>query len=61
MAAPGRACAEDPVPTSLSALIPTVLIAPTLLVIGAAMAAVAGVLLGQFCGVINPYIGFAPG
>ncbi|MGU0057347.1 ABC transporter permease subunit [Enterobacter hormaechei] len=30
-------------------------------VIGAAMAAVAGVLLGQFDGVINPYIGFMAG
>ncbi len=30
-------------------------------VIGAAMAAVAGVLLGQFYGVINPYIGFMVG
>ena len=30
-------------------------------VIGAAMAAVAGVLLGQFYGVINPYIGFMAG
>ncbi|WP_411905025.1 ABC transporter permease subunit, partial [Salmonella enterica] len=30
-------------------------------VIGAAMAAVAGVLLGQFYGVINPYIGFLAG
>ena len=28
---------------------------------GAAMAAVAGVLLGQFYGVINPYIGFMAG
>ncbi len=30
-------------------------------VIGAAVAAVAGVLLGQFYGVINPYIGCRPG
>ena len=39
----------------------TVVLFAAMFVIGAAMAAVAGVLLGQFYGVINPYIGFMAG
>ena len=52
-----RACAEDLKMASLLGINTDRVIALTF-VIGAAMAAVAGVLLGQFYGVINPYIGF---
>ena len=52
-----RACAEDLKMAGLLGINTDRVIALTF-VIGAAMAAVAGVLLGQFYGVINPYIGF---
>ncbi|NHB89972.1 high-affinity branched-chain amino acid ABC transporter permease LivH [Photorhabdus tasmaniensis] len=55
-----RACAEDLKMTSLLGINTDKIISLTF-VIGAAMAAVAGVLLGQFYGVINPYIGFMAG
>ncbi|WP_445496315.1 high-affinity branched-chain amino acid ABC transporter permease LivH [Photorhabdus sp. SF281] len=55
-----RACAEDLKMTSLLGINTDRVISLTF-VIGAAMAAVAGVLLGQFYGVINPYIGFMAG
>ncbi|WP_387465409.1 high-affinity branched-chain amino acid ABC transporter permease LivH [Photorhabdus sp. RM323S] len=55
-----RACAEDLKMTSLLGINTDKVISLTF-VIGAAMAAVAGVLLGQFYGVINPYIGFMAG
>ena len=57
---PCRACAEDLKMASLLGINTDRVIALTF-VIGAAMAAVAGVLLGQFYGVINPYIGFMAG
>ena len=49
-----RACAEDLKMASLLGINTDRVIALTF-VIGAAMAAVAGVLLGQFYGVINPH------
>lgn len=55
-----RACAEDLNMASLLGISTDRVISLTF-VIGAAMAAVAGVLLGQFYGVINPYIGFMAG
>ena len=55
-----HACAEDLKMASLLGINTDRVIALTF-VIGAAMAAVAGVLLGQFYGVINPYIGFMAG
>lgn len=55
-----RACAEDLKMAGLLGINTDRVIALTF-VIGAAMAAVAGVLLGQFYGVINPYIGFMAG
>ncbi|WP_315708944.1 high-affinity branched-chain amino acid ABC transporter permease LivH [Brenneria uluponensis] len=55
-----RACAEDLKMASLLGISADRVISLTF-VIGAAMAAVAGVLLGQFYGVINPYIGFMAG
>lgn len=55
-----RACAEDLKMASLLGINTDRVIALTF-VIGAAMAAVAGVLLGQFYGVINPFIGFTAG
>lgn len=55
-----RACAEDLKMASLLGINTDRVIALTF-VIGAAMAAVAGVLLGQFYCVINPYIGFMAG
>ena len=55
-----RACAEDLKMASLLGINTDRVIALTF-VIGAAMAAVAGVLLGQFYGVINPYIALWPG
>ncbi|BBG60091.1 branched-chain amino acid transporter permease subunit LivH [Providencia rustigianii DSM 4541] len=55
-----RACAEDLKMASLLGINTDRVISLTF-VIGAVMAAVAGVLLGQFYGVINPYIGFMAG
>ncbi|MEA9389854.1 high-affinity branched-chain amino acid ABC transporter permease LivH [Acerihabitans sp. TG2] len=55
-----RACAEDLKMASLLGISTDRVISLTF-VIGAAMAAIAGVLLGQFYGVINPYIGFMAG
>ncbi len=55
-----RACAEDLKMASLLGINTDRVISLTF-VIGAIMAAVAGVLLGQFYGVINPYIGFMAG
>lgn len=55
-----RACAEDLKMASLLGINTDRVISLTF-VIGATMAAVAGVLLGQFYGVINPYIGFMAG
>jgi branched-chain amino acid transport system permease protein len=55
-----RACSEDLKMTSLLGISTDRVISLTF-VIGAIMAAVAGVLLGQFYGVINPYIGFMAG
>ncbi|MQL48259.1 high-affinity branched-chain amino acid ABC transporter permease LivH [Photorhabdus khanii] len=55
-----RACAEDLKMAGLLGINTDKVISLTF-VIGAAMAAVAGVLLGQFYGVINPYIGFMAG
>ncbi|NDL00076.1 high-affinity branched-chain amino acid ABC transporter permease LivH [Photorhabdus bodei] len=55
-----RACAEDLKMASLLGINTNRMISLTF-VIGAVMAAIAGVLLGQFYGVINPYIGFMAG
>ena len=55
-----RACAEDLKMASLLGINTDRVISLTF-VIGAAMAAVAGVLLGQFYGSINPFIGFMAG
>ena len=55
-----RACAEDLKMTNLLGINTNAVIALTF-VIGAALAAVAGVLLGMYYGVINPYIGFMAG
>ncbi|QKJ50455.1 high-affinity branched-chain amino acid ABC transporter permease LivH [Providencia rettgeri] len=55
-----RACAEDLKMASLLGINTDRVISLTF-VIGAAITAVAGVLLGQFYGVINPYIGFMAG
>ncbi|CAG9429332.1 high-affinity branched-chain amino acid ABC transporter permease LivH [Providencia alcalifaciens] len=55
-----RACAEDLKMASLLGINTDRVISLTF-VIGAGMAAVAGVLLGQYYGVINPYIGFMAG
>ncbi|KAB7664203.1 high-affinity branched-chain amino acid ABC transporter permease LivH [Plesiomonas shigelloides] len=55
-----RACAEDIKMTNLLGIDTNQVIALTF-VIGAAMAAVAGVLLGTYYGVVNPYIGFMAG
>ena len=55
-----RACAEDLKMTNLLGINTNGVIALTF-VIGAALAAVAGVLLGMYYGVINPYIGFMAG
>jgi len=55
-----RACAEDLKMAGLLGINTDRVISLTF-VIGTAMAAVAGVLLGQFYGVINPYIGFMAG
>ena len=55
-----RACAEDLKMANLLGINSNTIIALTF-VIGAALAAVAGVLLGAYYGVINPYIGFMAG
>src|SRR5690606_20135841 len=55
-----RACAEDIKMTNLLGINTNNVIALTF-VIGAALAAVAGVLLSLYYGVINPYIGFMAG
>ena len=55
-----RACAEDLKMASLLGINTDRVISLTF-IIGAAMAAVAGVLLGQFYGSINPFIGFMAG
>ncbi|MDP5292824.1 high-affinity branched-chain amino acid ABC transporter permease LivH [Oceanimonas sp. CHS3-5] len=55
-----RACAEDLKMANLLGINSNGIIALTF-VIGAALAAVAGVLLGSYYGVINPYIGFIAG
>ncbi len=55
-----RACAEDLGMTNLLGIDTNKVISLTF-VIGAALAAVAGVLLGIYYGVINPYIGFMAG
>jgi branched-chain amino acid transport system permease protein len=55
-----RACAEDLGMTGLLGINTNQIISLTF-VIGAALAAVAGVLLGLYYGVINPYIGFMAG
>ncbi|MRI33607.1 high-affinity branched-chain amino acid ABC transporter permease LivH [Endozoicomonas sp. OPT23] len=55
-----RACAEDLGMTNLLGINTNHIISLTF-VIGAALAAVAGVLLGMYYGVINPYIGFMAG
>lgn len=55
-----RACAEDLKMANLLGINSNSIIALTF-VIGAALAAVAGVLLGSYYGVINPYIGFIAG
>ncbi|MGY0219670.1 high-affinity branched-chain amino acid ABC transporter permease LivH [Endozoicomonadaceae bacterium StTr2] len=55
-----RACAEDQGMTNLLGINTNGIIALTF-VLGAALAAVAGVLLGMYYGVINPYIGFMAG
>ncbi|MGL5267329.1 MAG: ABC transporter permease subunit, partial [Plesiomonas shigelloides] len=53
-------CAEDIKMTNLLGIDTNQVIALTF-VIGAAMAAVAGVLLGTYYGVVNPYVGFMAG
>ncbi|MET4693059.1 high-affinity branched-chain amino acid ABC transporter permease LivH [Endozoicomonas lisbonensis] len=55
-----RACAEDLGMTGLLGINTNQIISLTF-VIGAALAAVAGVLLGLYYGVVNPYIGFMAG
>ncbi|WP_017349666.1 high-affinity branched-chain amino acid ABC transporter permease LivH [Pantoea sp. A4] len=55
-----RACAEDLKMASLLGINTDRVISLTF-IIGATMAAVAGVLLGQFYGSINPFIGFMAG
>ncbi|MCL6269240.1 high-affinity branched-chain amino acid ABC transporter permease LivH [Sansalvadorimonas sp. 2012CJ34-2] len=55
-----RACAEDMGMTQLLGINTNNVIALTF-VIGAALAAVAGVLLSLYYGVINPYLGFIAG
>lgn len=55
-----RACSEDLGMTGLLGINTNQIISLSF-VIGAALAAVAGVLLGMYYGVINPYIGFMAG
>ena len=55
-----RACAEDMKMANLLGINTNNVISITF-VLGAALAAVAGVLLGMYYGVINPYLGFMAG
>jgi len=55
-----RACAEDLGMTNLLGIDTNRIISLTF-IIGAALAAIAGLLLGLYYGVINPYIGFIAG
>jgi len=55
-----RACAEDLGMTNLLGIDTNRIIAMTF-VIGAALAAVAGLLLGLYYGVVNPFVGFIAG
>ncbi|WP_207062343.1 high-affinity branched-chain amino acid ABC transporter permease LivH [Motiliproteus sp. SC1-56] len=55
-----RACAQDLGMTNLLGINTNNIIALTF-VVGAALAAVAGLLLGLYYGVVNPYIGFIAG
>ncbi|WP_163835189.1 high-affinity branched-chain amino acid ABC transporter permease LivH [Spartinivicinus ruber] len=55
-----RACAEDLTMTNLLGIDTNKIISLTF-VIGAALAAIAGVLLSLYYGVINPYLGFIAG
>ncbi len=55
-----RACSEDIKMTGLLGINSNAIIAITF-VIGAALAAIAGVLLSLYYGVVNPYIGFMAG
>lgn len=55
-----RACSEDIKMANLLGIDTHVVISITF-VLGAALAAVAGVLLGMYYGVINPYLGFMAG
>ena len=55
-----RACSEDIKMTGLLGINSNAIIAITF-VIGAILAAVAGVLLSLYYGVVNPYIGFMAG
>ncbi|WP_150306091.1 high-affinity branched-chain amino acid ABC transporter permease LivH [Pseudomonas saliphila] len=55
-----RACAEDLKMTNLLGINTNGIIALNF-IIGAALAAVAGVLLGMYYGVVNPHIGFMAG
>ena len=55
-----RACAEDIKMTGLLGINSNAIISITF-VVGAALAAIAGVLLSLYYGVVNPYIGFMAG
>ncbi|TCK05826.1 high-affinity branched-chain amino acid ABC transporter permease LivH [Marinobacterium mangrovicola] len=55
-----RACAEDIGMTNLLGIDTNRIIAMTF-VIGAALAAIAGLLLGLYYGVVNPFVGFIAG
>lgn len=55
-----RACSEDLGMTNLLGINTNKIIAMTF-IIGAALAAIAGILLGLYYGVINPFIGFIAG
>ncbi len=55
-----RACSQDLGMTNLLGINTNNIIALTF-VVGAAMAAVAGLLLGLYYGVVNPYVGFIAG
>ncbi|WP_432696726.1 high-affinity branched-chain amino acid ABC transporter permease LivH [Marinobacterium sp. YM272] len=55
-----RACAEDLGMTNLLGIDTNRIIAMTF-VIGAALAAIAGLLLGLYYGVVNPFVGFIAG
>ena len=56
----GRACSQDLGMTNLLGINTNNVIALTV-VVGAALAAVAGLLLGLYYGVVNPYVGFMAG